>query len=381
MSTELPLRGLRVLDLGTVIAGPFAASLLADLGAEVIKIEPPGVPDGLRRMGRIKNDVCLWWGVSARDKKSVSLDLKSEAGKAIFRDLVAASDVMIENFRPGVLTRLGFDWEELKRLNPRLILLSISGFGQTGPHSARPGFGKIAEGFSGILPLTGPKEHRPYFVGFSLADTSTGMFGAFGVAVALYHRDVLGKGGTRIDLALYEPLFRMLDAQFLSAEVNGKAASRRGSNDPYGWGLEITSRPRFLVLKSRDQKWLFIAIPAKGIDIADGSDLALTTFVSERDAAAAMQALRLAGALISPVLDGGTLATNSYINARGDVAPATDERLGKFMVPAHVHPPVPNDPRHLFRTPQSGEDSEAVLRSVLGFDDRKIAELRQGGVI
>jgi len=207
------------------------------------------------------------------------------------------------------------------------------------------------------------------------------MFGAFGVAVALYHRDVLGKGGTRIDLALYEPLFRMLDAQFLSAEINGKAAARRGSNDPYGWGLETTSRPRFLVLKSRDHKWLFIAIPAKGIDIKDGSDLALTAFVSERDAAPAMEALRVAGALIAPVLDGGTLTTNSYIKERGDVALATDERLGQFMVPTHVHPPVLDDPRHLFRTPQSGEDSEAVLRSVLGFDDCKIAELRQGGVI
>jgi crotonobetainyl-CoA:carnitine CoA-transferase CaiB-like acyl-CoA transferase len=381
MSTGLPLRGLRVLDLGTVIAGPFAASLLADLGAEVIKIEPPGVPDGLRRMGRIKNDVCLWWGVSARDKKSLSLDLKSEAGKATFRELVAASDVMIENFRPGVLGRLGFEWEELKRLNPRLILLSISGFGQTGPLSARPGFGKIAEGFSGILPLTGPRDNRPYFVGFSLADTSTGMFGAFGVAVALYHRDVLGKGGTRIDLALYEPLFRMLDAQFLSAGINGAAAARRGTNDPQGWGLAVTSRPRFLVLKSRDEKWLFIALPEKRINIGDGSDPALAAFVSERDAAAAAQALRAAGALISPVLDGGTLATNPYLRQRGDVALATDERLGQFTVPAHVHPPVPDDPRHLFRTPQSGEDSEAVLRSVLGFDDGKIAQLRQGGVI
>ncbi|RYG08519.1 MAG: CoA transferase, partial [Burkholderiales bacterium] len=229
MELPLPLAGVRVIELGTVIAGPFAGSLLADLGAEVIKVEPPGKGDVQRAGGHQKNGVGLWWGVASRDKKCITLDLKHPDGKKLFEALLRTADVLVENYRPGVLDRLGFGWNDVHAMNPRLVMLSISGYGRTGPAAARPGFGKIAEALSGIVSLTGSPDDRPLFVGYSLADTSTGMFGVLGVVLALYHRDAQGGDGSHVDAALYEGLLRMLDCQFAVAAHSGRAAERAGT--------------------------------------------------------------------------------------------------------------------------------------------------------
>lgn len=231
-----PLGHLKVLELGTVIAGPFAGSLLAEHGAEVIKIENPDNPDALRTMGAKVNGVPLWWGVGGRAKRMITLNLKSDDGRRRFEDLVCDADVLVENYRPGVLDRLGLGWDRLSQLNPRLIQLSITGFGQTGPYAPRPGFGKIAEGMCGMVPLTGAPDATPVHVGFSLADTAAGLFGFFGLAVALWMRETGDGRGTRVDAALFEPLVRMLDCQFALHEKLGGGPERQGSNDPYGWG-------------------------------------------------------------------------------------------------------------------------------------------------
>jgi crotonobetainyl-CoA:carnitine CoA-transferase CaiB-like acyl-CoA transferase len=194
MTAPLPLRGVRVVELGSVIAAPYAASLLAEFGAEVVKVERPDGGDALRNMGVRANGVPLWWHVASRNKRLVTLDLKAEAGRAAFLALLDAADVLLENNRPGVMERLGFGWAALSARNPRLVMASISGFGQTGPYAPRPGFGKIAEAFSGAVALTGDPGGIPLHVGFSLADATAGLSAVLGVAVALHARDVLGTG-------------------------------------------------------------------------------------------------------------------------------------------------------------------------------------------
>ena len=260
-NNPLPLAGITVLELGMVLAGPFAGSLLADLGATVIKIEPPGTGDAARQMGPRKNGVALWWGVAARGKKCITLNLKDPTACALFERLVASADVVVENYRHGVLDRLGLGWSRLHAINPRLVMLSVTGFGQTGPGAERPGFGKIAEGMSGLVWLTGSPEQNPLFVGYSLADTTAGLFGVFAINLALYRRDVQGAGGAHIDLALYEPMLRMMEAQFAMHRATGRAPTRRGSNDPYGWGRAEARDPLFVFLQGSEGGWIEAMIP------------------------------------------------------------------------------------------------------------------------
>ena len=260
-NSRLPLDGITVLELGMVLAGPFAGSLLADLGATVIKIEPPGTGDAARQMGPRKNGVSLWWGVATRGKKCITLNLKDPVARALFERLVLTADVVVENYRPGVLDRLGLGWQRLHAVNPRLVMLSITGFGQTGPGAGRPGFGKIAEGMSGIVELTGSPEQNPLFVGYSLADTTAGLFGVFAINLALYRRDVQGAGGAHIDLALYEPLLRMMEAQFAMHRAAGRAPNRSGSNDPYGWGRAAARDPAFAFVQASDGEWIEVVVP------------------------------------------------------------------------------------------------------------------------
>lgn len=334
-----PVKRFKVLELGSVIAGPLAGSLLAELGGDVIKIEPPGAGDPLRQMGPKKNGMPLWFGVSARAKRCISLNLKHPDGKALFRRLLAEADVLVENNRPGVLDRLGFGWKDMQAINSRLIQLSISGFGQTGPLSAKPGFGKIAEGMSGIVSMTGERAKSPLFVGFSLADASTGLFGVFAVMLALYRRDVLGAKGTRIDLALYEPLFRMLDCQLALHKPNTPTL-RNGTNDPYAFGAPDTHRPRFTCVQT-DGVWRF----------TDG----------QTDV---------------PVFDGASLAAHPYFTTRGDVIRATVPEIGEIAVPGPIAPiDAPG-----FRAAAVGADNAEIF-AALGVTAADLERLRAQGVI
>jgi crotonobetainyl-CoA:carnitine CoA-transferase CaiB-like acyl-CoA transferase len=389
MTSGLPFSGLRVLDLGTVIAGPFAGSLMADLGAEVIKIEPPAAPDALRKMGRTKDGVALWWGVSARAKQCMTLNLKAQAGQALFKQLARRTDVIIENYRPGVLDRLGLGWEALHALNPGLILLSISGFGQTGPYAARPGFGKVAEGFSGAVNLTGRPDEKPLYVGFSLADACTGLFGAFGVALALYQRDLQGGGGSQIDLALYEPLLRMLDAQFIRARTD-QLPSRRGTSDPYGWGRDTPDSAQYHGVRCTDGTWLLIRIPdpeaaARLTGHASPDRAAVSAYLADFAATRAKdvvaEVMLQAGAAVMPVFDGLSAAADPYFRARGDVVAVDHSEAGRFFVPAPIHSPVSDDTHRRFHAPGVGEHTDGVLRDLLGLEQAHIDGLRGAGVI
>ena len=211
-----PLAGMRVIDIGTMVAGPVAATLLADLGADVIKIEQPRGGDALRHIGPMVEGESLWWNVEGRNKKSVTLDLHHPEGQRILKAMVKHADVLVENFRPGILDKWKLSWEHLRQVNPRLVMLSVSGYGQTGPYANRAGYDRIALAMGGTLNATGYPDRAPVKLGTAMADYSTAVLGALGVMVALYHRDVRGGTGQQIDLSLYETVFRFTDVMAVS---------------------------------------------------------------------------------------------------------------------------------------------------------------------
>jgi crotonobetainyl-CoA:carnitine CoA-transferase CaiB-like acyl-CoA transferase len=372
---------LLVIELGAVIAGPFAGSLMAELGGTVIKVETPGAGDSLRKMGPTKDGWPLWFGASAREKSCVTLNLKHSEGKAMFLRLIEQADVLVENFRPGVLERLGLGWAVLKEVNPRLVMLSISGFGQTGPQTTRPGFGKIAEGLSGIVNLTGSAGQSPLFVGFSLADASAGLFGVYGVAAALFQRDVLGGNGGRIDLALYEPLMRMLDCQLALHADTGTAPARSGGNDPYSFGITASDRPTFPSVGSASEDWYLIALPdaEAGERLKDHiGAMTIEDWGARLSNTEIETALRALGLEFTPVFDGLTIANSLYFQARGDVVATEHPAIGKITASGRLDG---TRPEPVYRAPGLGEDNAAVFSRLLGLDAAELRRLADEGVI
>jgi len=228
---SLPLEGLRVLEMGQLIAGPFASKLLGEFGADVIKIEPPGVGDPLRKWRKLKDGTSLWWHVQSRNKQSVTLDLKAPEGQDIVRRLVAEADILVENFRPGTLEDWGLGWEELEKINPRLIMLRISGYGQTGPYRDLPGFGVIGEAMGGLRHLTGYPGQPPVRVGVSIGDSLSSLYGVIGILLALQERQRSGKGQV-IDVALYESVFAMMESLIPEYDAFGHVREPAGSALP-----------------------------------------------------------------------------------------------------------------------------------------------------
>jgi formyl-CoA transferase len=214
------LAGVKVLELGSPIAGPYASALFAQFGAEVIKIEPPGVGDALRTWRKLHAGTSLWWYVQSRNKKSVSLDLKSDAGRNIVRRLAAEADVLIENFRPGTMEKWGLGWNELSALNPRLVMVRISGYGQSGPRRDLPGFAAIAEGMGGLRHVTGYPDRPPVRAGVSIGDTLAALYGVIGALIAMHHVKAGGKGQV-VDVALYEAVFAVMESLMPEYSLQG----------------------------------------------------------------------------------------------------------------------------------------------------------------
>ena len=229
---ETPLQGVRVIELGGLIAGPYAASLFAQFGAEVIKVEAPGDGDPLRRWRKLHNGTSLWWYSLSRNKKSITLNLKSEQGRRIVRALVEKADVVIENFRPGTLETWGLGWEDLSKINPRLILVRISGYGQNGPYRDRPGFAAIAEAIGGLRYVTGYPDRAPVRVGVSLGDTLAALYAVVGALIALHHRNVNGGKGQVVDAALYESVFAVMESLIPEYSRFGFVRERSGASLP-----------------------------------------------------------------------------------------------------------------------------------------------------
>ncbi|MBN3807920.1 CoA transferase [Paraburkholderia sp. Ac-20347] len=227
-----PLTGIRVLELGQLIAGPFAGKMLAEFGASVIKVEPPGTGDPLRKWRLLHEGTSVWWAAQSRNKQSLTLDLRAPEGQDVIRRLVAQTDVLIENFRPGTLEGWGLGWEALSAINPGLIMLRVSGYGQTGPYRDRPGFGVVAEAMGGLRHLSGEPGRTPVRVGISIGDSLSALHGVIGVLMALRHREQQGGKGQVVDVALYESVFNMMESLLPEYSVFGAVRQPAGSSLP-----------------------------------------------------------------------------------------------------------------------------------------------------
>ena len=379
-----PLAGVRVVEAGIALAGPFCGSLLADFGACVVKVERPDGGDPARLLGPGVAGVPLWWGVASRDKRCVALDLKDDRDRERFLALVDDADVLVENYRPGVMERLGLGWEVLSARNPRLVMMSISGFGHTGPDARRPGFGKIAEAVSGIVAVTGSPQAPPLHVGFSLADTSAGLMGCLAVNMALLGRERNGGRGARIDIGLYEPLLRMMELQFALRERTG-APCRTGSNDPYGWGgdgeaLALPAGRRFVAATCADGAEILVRVDAaaaaaitslaasvpsvdrgRPAQAAAPAETALAAWTATVTADEAAIRLREAGIEAARVHDGRSLGATRYFVARGDVVAVDDPQVGRLMVPGRVPRDRGRGQPPAFHAPRVGEHDAVVF--------------------
>jgi succinyl-CoA---D-citramalate CoA-transferase len=389
-----PFSGVRVIELGHALAGPFACSLLADLGAEVIKVERVGSGDDVRVLGFKEAGVGLWWTVTARNKKSVCLDLRSAAGLQVLRDLIAASDVFVENFRPGVVESMGLGWPDLSALNDQLIMLRVSGFGQTGPYSYRRGFGKVAEAFSGATNITGEAGQAPVHPGYSLADTVTGLMGAFGVAAALHGRAV-GAGGQMIDLALYEGLLRMIEWQLPYVGRLGFNAKRNGGAFPFShaylMGIWLSLDGQYVAVSAATPETIrrimrFLQARQAWPQSDDGEEpdipgisAALEAWIAVTDAMVVLRELEDAGAVAGMVYDPASIIDDPHMRARESVIESDHPDIGAIPMPGIVpkFSETPGRIRH--PAPSLGQHTEYVLRDVLGYSEERIAALAAEG--
>jgi crotonobetainyl-CoA:carnitine CoA-transferase CaiB-like acyl-CoA transferase len=392
-----PLSGMRVIDIGTMVAGPVAATLLADLGADVIKIEQPRGGDALRHIGPSVEGESLWWNVEGRNKKSVTLDLHHPEGQRILKELVKHADVLVENFRPGILDKWNLSWKHLEQVNPRLVMLSVSGYGQTGPYANRAGYDRIALAMGGTLNATGYPDRAPVKLGTAMADYSTAVLGAFGTMVALYHRDARGGTGQQIDLSLYETVFRFTDVMVTAYEKLGLPRERTGN-------LHFAAAPgdhfetcdgRYIVFTvSNDRMFarLCEAIPVLVGDERFSSHAKRTASVQEVNEVVAawikslpvlevcriLEEKGLAFSLIYSIED---IVADPHYQARGSIATVEHPQIGTLKMPA-VQPRFSGTPSPEIRpAPALGAHTDEVLRELAGLSAAQIAELRHAGTV
>jgi len=392
------LEGIKVVELGQLIAGPFAAKTLADFGARVIKVEPPKTGDALRKWRKLREGTSVWWDAQSRNKESVCIDLRVPAGQALVRELLRDADVLVENFRPGSLEAWGLGWETLHALNPRLVMLSLSGFGQTGPRASEPGFAAVAEAFSGLRYLNAEPGRTPVRSGVSLGDTVAGIHGALGVMLALYARDARGGQGQRIDLALYEAMFNLSESLLPEYDQFGEVRRPAGGALP---GITPSNAyacaggEAVIVAGNGDSifKRLMVLIDRK--DLADDPTLAAndgrTLRAAEIDGAIGdwtsrhalddvLAGMRDAEVPASRVYTIAEIAVDPHYAARGNIERIPAMAGGTIAAPGIV-PKLSDTPgavRHA--APRLGQHTDDVLAQA-GVSLERIAALRRDGVI
>ena len=399
-NNKLPLEGLRVLDLATFVASPFSAAILGEFGAEVIKIEQPGSGDPLRKFGTPSpNGDGYCWLSEQRNKRSVTLDIRKAAGAKIFKCLIADADVLCENFRPGTLEKWGLGPEVLKAINPRLVLLRISGYGQTGPYSGRPGFARIAHAFGGLTYLTGEPGGPPLTPGStSLADYISGLYGALGVLLSLRAREDSGRG-QEIDIALYESIFRVLDEMAPLYAATGFVRPRLGLGTanvcPHGH-FECGDGEWVAIACTSDKMWVRMADvlsrPELGTDpryktaadrVANREDVdgLVSAFTLSMPREALMQACVAGDVPIAPGYSIADIFADPQYRARETLITVTDETAGEITVP-NVMPRLSETPGRIDHLgPALGEANGAVYGDELGFSEAELAQLKSDGVI
>lgn len=391
------LAGLRVLDAASLFAGPLAATLLGDHGAEVLKIEHPR-GDALRGLGWSKHGVSLWWQVVNRNKRGITLKLSDERGAAVLKQLLRNADVLVESFRPGTLERWGLDPAALIAANPGLVVLRTSGFGQTGPYAPRPGFGTLAEAMSGFAHVNGYPDGPPTLPPFALADGLAGITGAFGVMSALWNRQH-GGGGQVVDLAIYEPLYWVLGAQTTLYDQLGEVQGRSGNRAPFTAprNTYCTKDEIWLALSGSSQSTAERALRAVGredlvaapwfashagrLAHADDLDAAIGGWIGERTAAEVQRVFEEFEAAITPVLDAREIAEDPQYLAREMITTMHHPLLGEVAM-QNIVPRLEGTPGRIERrAPELGEHNHEVLVGELGVGEGQLDELVQAGVI
>jgi len=395
MST--PLAGLKVLELGQLIAGPFAARTLADFGADVVKIESPGSGDPLRKWRLLKNGTSVWWQVQSRNKRSVALDLKDPAAQDIVRQLAAEADVLVENFRPGAMEAWGLGPDVLLALNPRLIMLRISGYGQTGPYRDKPGFGVVAEAMSGLRHLTAEPGRVPVRVGVSIGDTLAALHGVIGILLALHERHRSGQGQV-IDVALYEAVFNCMESLLPEYSAFGAVREPAGSALP---GIAPSNAYRCndggyaLIAGNGDSifRRLMTAIGREDLgrdpDLGDNTgrvarvgeiDGAIGDWAAQRSVEEVLAVLDAAEVPAGRIYTVADIARDPHYLARGMIEQIRMDDGSDLALPG-ITPKLSRTPGgHRRNAPAIGQDSDAVLRE-LGLSPEQIHALKARGIV
>jgi formyl-CoA transferase len=395
----LPLDDLRVVELGSLLAGPFCGQLLGDFGAEIIKVEDPGTGDPMRQWGREKSHgQSLWWPVVARNKKSITANLRTTEGQDIVRALVAKADVLLENFRPGTLERWGLSPEELWKINPKLVVTRVTGFGQTGPYAERAGFGSIGEAMGGIRYVTGDPDSPPARAGVSLGDSLAATFAALGTLVALHQVGRSGKGQV-VDSAIYEAVLALMESMLPEWQVAGYQRERSGTTLPnvspsnvyptadgemiliaanqdtvYGRLTEVMGQPEL----QTDPR--FRGHAERGHHMEE-LDTLIAKWTSTHQADELLESLHNNGVPAGRIFRAKDMFTDPQFAAREAIVRLTHPQIGEFAM-HNVFPRLSQTPgkvRHV--GPTLGENNQEIYKGLLGMDDEKIESLHSSGVI
>ncbi len=394
-----PLDDLRVIELGSLIAGPFCGQLLGDFGAEVIKVEDPEKGDPLRQWGQDKPlGVSLWWPVVSRNKKSITANLRTPEGQKILRDLIATADVLIENFRPGTLERWGLSPEELWKINPRLIVTRVTGYGQTGPYSQRAGYGAIGEAMGGIRNITGAPDRPPARTGVSLGDSLAAMFATLGTLVALHSRHRSGKGQV-VDSAIYEAVLALMESMLPEWQLGGYERKRTGSTLP---GIAPSNvyptadGEMVLIAANQDTVFRRLAAVMGKPEMADDAeykthgargknmeklDGLIAEWSSTLDADDVLELLNTGGVPAGRIFRAKDMFSDPHFASREAIVKLIHPELGEFPM-QNVFPRLsatPGKVRHV--GPTLGQHNQEIYQGLLGMSDDTMSELRSAGVI
>jgi succinyl-CoA---D-citramalate CoA-transferase len=398
--TGLPLEGVRVVEMGSLLAGPFCGQLLGDFGAEVIKVEPPGKGDPMREWGRHRKEGhTLWWPIIARNKKSVTLNLREEEGQELARGLVAGADVLVENFRPGTMERWRLGYEDLSEANPGLVMVRVSGYGQTGPYRERAGFGAIGEAMGGIRHVTGFPDRPPPRVGISLGDSLAATFGALGAVTALFNREARGGEGQVVDVGIYEAVLALMESTIPEYALAGHVRGRTGAILPFVAPSNTypTADGDYVVIGANADtvfarfakalgypEWAederYNTHNARGENQEELDD-EISNWTKERAVEEVLETMEEAGVPAGKLFTAKDMVEDPHYAARENVVEIEDPEIGPFPM-QNVVPRLNRTPGKVRRTgPRLGEHNDEVYGEILGLDEKERDGLRERGVI
>lgn len=394
-----PLAGLRVVEMGQLLAGPYCGQLFADYGADVIKVEPPGVGDPLRAWGRkVVEGEGYWWPIAARGKRSITVDLRSESGQRIVRDLVQHADVVLENFRPGTMERWNLGWDQLSAVNPAIVMVRVSGFGQTGPYASRPGYASVGEAMGGLRYVIGDPERPPSRAGVSIGDSLAAMFATLGALAALHNVKETGRGQV-VDASIYESVLAVMESIIPEYVFEGEIRERTGPMLPNvaPSNLYPTADGDWVVIAA-NQDSLFgrlavamgepgLAADVRYVDhVARGRnqkelDARIAAWTSSLETERLLEILEEHAVAFGRVYRAPEMLADPHFAARESIVRVPHPRLGEFPM-QNIAPKFSETPGAIrWVGPRLGEHTQVILEELLGYDDQRIESLRADGAI